>query len=158
MQYEVMAGVRKLQFSGTQLAQSSSFAPHKTRWVEFGLYRTVAGIYIVSRVGYSRTYHNAECFTTSRNHLSPIDGLTLPGDYAACEKCKPFLADPDGVFPETPRPAAWQCADAVGVVASLMKEDVNRVEYLTNVARRLLVDASKKDDAISDAFYIDRIE
>jgi hypothetical protein len=39
-----------------------------------------------------------------------------------------------------------------------MKEDVNRVEYLTNVARRLLVDASKKDDAISDAFYIDRIE
>jgi hypothetical protein len=39
-----------------------------------------------------------------------------------------------------------------------MKQDKNRTEYLTNVARRLLTDAARLDQDIADAFYVDRIE
>lgn len=157
-EFSVKDRVRTLEFDGVRLAASSSFSARKPRWVEFELYRTLAGVYIVSRVGYSTYFHDADCFTTSRNHLSAQDGLTLPAHYVPCDKCNPFLGDPDGVYPETPRAAAWQCSNAVGVVASLMKEDNNGVEYLTNVARRLLMDASELDPKIHDAFFIDRIE
>jgi hypothetical protein len=39
-----------------------------------------------------------------------------------------------------------------------MKEDDNGTEYLTNVARRLLTQASKIDKAIASAYFEDRIE
>jgi hypothetical protein len=39
-----------------------------------------------------------------------------------------------------------------------MKRDNNKTEYLTNVARRLLTEASRIDANIHDAFYVDRIE
>lgn len=158
MLYRVRDGVRTLEFSGGKLAESSSRLPKKPRWVEFSVYRTPKGQYVLSRVGYSVFYHSKACYTVSRNSLSPVDGLTLPPEYIACDICKPNRVHEDGVFPETPRFAAWVCTDALGVVNSLMKEDDNGTEYLTNVARRLLVDASKLDPDIADAFYVDRIE
>jgi hypothetical protein len=39
-----------------------------------------------------------------------------------------------------------------------MKRDNNRTEYLTNVARRLLTEASRLDSEIYEAFRVDRIE
>lgn len=158
MEFSVRDGVRKLEFNGTKLAESSSRSPNKPRWVEFSVYRTPKGQYVISRIGYSIFYHAADCFTVARNNLSAVDGLTLSADYVACSTCKPSRVTIDGVFPETPRYAAWVCSDALGVVNSLMKEDDNGTEYLTNVARRLLVDASLLDEDIADAFYVDRIE
>lgn len=158
MEFSVKDGVRKLEFDGVHLAESSSRAPKKPRWVEFSIYRTPKGQYVVSRVGYSIFYHAQECFTVSRNSLSPVDGLTLSAEYVACSTCHPSRLLEEGVFPETPRPAAWVCSDALGVISSLMKQDDNGTEYLTNVARRLLIDASKLDADIADAFYVDRIE
>jgi hypothetical protein len=84
--------------------------------------------------------------------------MTLNSDYMPCSTCKPDQLNPEGVFPETPRYAAWVCTDPLGVVNSLMKEDDNGTEYLTNVARRLLIDASAADQAIYAAFSVDRIE
>lgn len=158
MEFSVRDGVRKLEFDGTMLSSSSSRLPNKPRWVEFSVYRTPKGQYVLSRIGYSIFYHAKDCYTVSRNSLSAVDGLELSGDYVACTTCKPTRADMEGVFPETPRFAAWVCSDALGVVNSLMKEDDNGTEYLTNVARRLLVDASVHDPDIADAFYVDRIE
>lgn len=158
MEFSVRDGVRKLEFDGTKLSESSSRLPNKPRWVEFSVYRTPKGQYVLSRVGYSIFYHAQDCFTVARNNLSAVDGLALAGDYVACSTCRPIRGDLDGVYPETPRFAAWVCSDALGVVNSLMKEDDNGTEYLTNVARRLLVEASTVDPSISDAFYIDRIE
>jgi len=158
MEYSVRDGVRKLEFDGLQLAASSSRLPKKPRWVEFSIYRTPKGQYVLSRIGYSVFYHAKECYTVARNSLSPVDGLELSPEYIACSSCRPTMLDPEGVFPETPRYAAWVCSDAVGVVSSLMKEDDNGTEYLTNVARRLLMLAAEKDEKIADAFYVDRIE
>lgn len=157
-EFSVKDGVRTLEFDGVKLAQSSSREPKKPRWVEFSIYRTPRGQYVLSRVGISIFYHSKECFTTVRNSLSPIDGLTLAAEYVACSTCRPSRFSEEGVFPETPRASAWVCSDALGVVSSLMKEDDNGTEYLTNVARRLLIEASKHDDPIARAFYVDRIE
>jgi hypothetical protein len=172
-EFSVQAGIQTFEFDGIKLSSSSSQFGRKPRWVEFELYRTTKGHYIVSRVGYSLFYHTSECYTTTRNNLEPVDGLTLSSAYIPCQKCHPN-STPDGIFPKTPhnvpegipdevypeapRRKAWRCFDAVGVVNSLMKEDDNGTEYLTNVASRLLVDAAKLDRNIYDAFYVVRID
>lgn len=158
MEFSVRDGVRTLKFDGVLLANSSSRIPAKPRWVEFEVYRTPKNQYVLARIGYSIFYHAQDCFTVTRNNLSPVDGLALSAEYLGCTTCRPNLLAEEGVFPETPRFAAWVCSDGVGVVNSLMKEDDNGTEYLTNVARRLLVDAAKLDPDIADAFYVDRIE
>jgi hypothetical protein len=158
MEYIVRDGVRKRPLEGVKLAESSSRLPNKDRWVEFTLYKTTTGVYVLSRVGRSLTYHGKDCYTVARNKLSPVDGLELSGDYVPCPKCRPDRGDIDGVFPETPRYAAWSCQDPVGVISLLMKEDENGTEYLTNVARRLLMDASEADSKIKYYFENDRIE
>ena len=140
------------------LANSSSRTQGKARWVEFELYKTPKQQYVLSRIGVSVYYHSGECQTVSRNKLSAVDGQELSGAYVPCSFCSPNLLDLEGVYPETPRYAAWVCSDAVAVVSSLMKEDNNRTEYLTNVARTLLIEASKLDSEIAEAFYVDRIE
>jgi len=157
-EFSVQDGVRKLEFSGIKLAESSSRYGRKPRWVEFSIYRTPKGQYVLSRVGYSVFYHSKDCDTVSRNRLSAVDGLVLGPEYVPCSTCYPSRLEPEGVFPETPRPAAWVCSDALGVVSSLMQDDDNGTEYLTNVARRLLIDAAVMDQEIHESFYFDRIE
>lgn len=156
--YEVMDGVRKLKVDGTLLAESSSQESYKDRWVEFRLFKTPSGVYVVSRVGHSRLYHAAECATVSRNKLSGINPDDLPKGLQPCSRCKPNWTDSEGVFPETPRPWVAQCQNARGVIASVMKYDENNnTEYLTNVARDLLEAASKVDDDIRDEYYTEVI-
>lgn len=158
MQYYVRDGVRTLEFSGAKLAESSSREQGKPRWVEFELYRTPKNQYVLARIGVSVYYHSENCQTVSRNKLSAVDGAELSAAYVPCTFCSPVRMDIDGVYPETPRFSAYVCTDAVGVVASLMKRDNNGTEYLTNVARRLLTEASRLDSDIHEAFYTDRIE
>ena len=153
--YSVKDRVRTLDFTGELLASSSSKIPGKPRWVEFTVYRIPhdeGDQFILSRVGYSVFYHDKDCSTVHRNRLSAVDAMTLSNEYRPCSYCSPSLLDPEGVFPETPRPRAWVCTKAVGVVALLMKEDDNGVEYLTNVTARLLADASEVDPDIKDAY------
>ena len=158
MQYAVKDGVRTLRFDGELLSTSSSRIGSRPRWVEFSLYRTPKGVYIISRVGSSRYYHNSQCSVVSRNRLSAVEDIELATDAMPCPECRPSLADIEGVFPETPRYWAQSSEKARGIIASLMKYDENGTEYLTNVARRLLEDAAEVDEGISEAFYNDFIE
>lgn len=155
---EVRDGVRTLKFKGALLASSSSREPGKSRWVEFNLYVASNHVYVLSRVGNSILYHNKRCKIVNRNNLKPVDGLRLDAYYVPCQICRAARADPNGVFPETPRYWAQKSDNAVGLVASLMKRDDNHAEYLTNVARRLLEKASEYDPAIAEAFYTDILD
>ena len=47
----VRDGPRELHFTGALLSQSSSFRPSKDRWVEFEIYRTDSGKFVIARVG-----------------------------------------------------------------------------------------------------------
>lgn len=164
MRYSVRDGMRTLHFEGELLAESSSRIGTRPRWVEFKLYKTPAETYILSRVGVSIFFHAGDCQVVSRNRLSAVDGAELPVGSVPCPDCTPNLLDMDGVYPETPRFWAQSSAKngrqsgAIGVIASLMKYDENGTEYLTNVARRLLEDASEVDEDLASAYASDYIE
>lgn len=158
MRHTVRDGVRKLQFDGEVLAHSSSKEPGRPRWVEFTLYRTLKGTYIIYRVGQSAIYHDKDCQTVTRNRLSAVDGAELPREFVPCKVCRPMRLDMEGVYPETPRYYAQTSETAKGIINSLTRYDDNSIAYLTNVARNLLALAAEVDDQIADAFYVEEIE
>lgn len=151
---EVKDGARTLQFNGRLLGKSSSYRRGSTRWIEFELYRTESGSYILSRVGVSLIYHGAACPLVKRYGLQEVDYRELGSDSLACEECDP-TEDAELVFPEKYRYWAQVSEDADAVLDALYKYDDGGARYLTNVAQRLLEEASKNDSKI-DAIY--RIE
>ena len=52
-EYEVVNGKRRIRFEGELLATSTSWEQGADRWVEFALYRTASGNYVLSRIGRS---------------------------------------------------------------------------------------------------------
>jgi len=60
--YEVKDGARTLQFDGLVLGKSSSWRKGSYRWIEFELYRTESGSYVLSRIGVSLIYHGPESY------------------------------------------------------------------------------------------------
>lgn len=159
-EYAIRDGVRTLAFQGILLASSTSKTPGRPRWIEFDLYRTEGGRYMVSRTGYSLFFHFEGCSVVTRNHLAPVDMIELSPQGVLCADCKSNgVFDPEtGIFPETPRYKSWECRDAFAVISSLKQEDESGVLYLTKVAERLLTDASKLDQDIEDAFLYDYID
>jgi hypothetical protein len=158
MLYTVKDGVQTWKVKGILLSSSSSRSPGKPRWVEFQLYRTPTGQYVVGRVGYSLLFHSDDCSLVTRNRLSAVDEGTLSSAAQPCEKCRPARIDPRGVYPETPRYWAVQCETPEAVIASLTQRDTNNSKYLTNVAKNLIIAAAVNDLALHKAFYEISIE
>ena len=151
---EVKDGARTLQFNGRLLGKSSSYRRGSTRWIEFELYRTESGSYILSRVGVSLIYHGAACPLVKRYGLQEVEYTAISHESLPCEECDP-TEDAELVFPEKYRYWAQVSEDADAVLDALYKYDDGGARYLTNVAQRLLEEASKNDSKI-DAIY--RIE
>lgn len=148
---EVKDGARTLQFNGRLLGKSSSYRRGSTRWIEFELYRTESGSYVLSRVGVSLIYHGAACPLVKRYGLQEVEYRELGSDSLACEECDP-TEDAELVFPEKYRYWAQVSEDPDAVLDALYKYDDGGARYLTNVAQRLLEEASKNDSKI-DAIY-----
>jgi hypothetical protein len=153
--YILKDNVKTYEVIGDLLAESSSRRPGNgsNRWVEFSLYRTADSlVYVVYRVGRSNLYHAESCPVVSRNHLTPIDPILLDqGHHVPHDSCNPSIMDYKGVFPENDRPNVQVCHDAEGVINHLPQWDGGN-SYLTNVAKNLLIEASKKDRDIRDEF------
>lgn len=156
--YTVQDGVRTLQFEGEKIAQSSSRGRNKFRWVEFELFRTAKGRYVISRVGMSLYFHHSGCSVVRRNGIAPVPAEALSVNLMPCEDCRPQRGLDEELFPETPRYFAQTFKYAEDVVASLKRVDDNGEEYFTDVARRLLIEAASNDDDIHDAFFVEWIE
>jgi hypothetical protein len=154
--FEVKDGARTLQFNGILLGESSSYRRGSTRWIEFALYRTESGSYVLSRVGVSLVFHGAACPLVRRYSL--IEGLPkdLDEDAIPCEECNPNRHLPV-VFPEKYRNWAQVFERAETVLDALYKYDNKGSEYLTNVAKKLLEVSSDKDRAIENVYMIEII-
>jgi hypothetical protein len=142
---------RTLQFNGKLLAKSTSESNKSTRWIEFELYKTESGSYILSRVGASLVFHGAACPLVSKYSLQESPSTELE-DYAIpCYEC-----DPDEsislVFPEKYRYWAQVFERPEAVLEALYKYDVQRTRYLTSVAQRLLEAAAKLDSDIANVY------
>lgn len=150
-QHQVKDGSRTLQFNGRLLGESSSWRRGSTRWIEFQLYKTENGSYVLSRVGVSLVYHGAACALVKRYGLVEMSSDTLSEDALPCEECNPS-DDLPLVFPEKNRTWAQVSEEPEAVLDALYKYDQGGARYLTNVAQRLLEQASENDDRI-DAIY-----
>jgi len=154
--YEVKDGSRTLQFSGRLLSESSSWHSRSLRWIEFQLYKTESGSYIISRVGVSTVYHGAACSLVSRYKLTESLPAEIRPDAQPCEECLPATSLPF-VFPEKDRTWAYVTENPSDVVDALHKEDQSGGHYLTNVARRLLESACENDERLDFVYRVETI-
>lgn len=154
--YEVKDGSRTLQFNGKILGESSSWRRGSTRWIEFKLFKTENGSYILSRVGVSITYHGAACPLVKRYALTEAQVSELKEDAVPCEECYPNRNLPI-IFPEKDRTWAQVSDDPAPVLDALYKYDQGGARYLTNVAQRLLEQAAKQDEKIDSIYRVEMI-
>jgi hypothetical protein len=154
--FEVKDGARTLQFEGELLADSSSKRRDSIRWIEFRLYKTKSGSYILSRVGVSVIFHGAACSLVKKYGLQEVAYDDLEKNSLACEECDPDESL-DLVFPEKYRYWAQVSEEPDAVLDALYKYDDGGARYLTNVAQRLLEQASSKDSGIEYVYKIEVI-
>src|SRR4051812_22603380 len=101
--YEVRDNKRTMKFDGVLLAFSTSYRPGVKRWIEFGLYRTIGGSYVLSRVGETHLYHDPSCAVAERNGLTVIPRVALRDGSVPCDVCHPERTMGEMVSPELPR-------------------------------------------------------
>jgi len=154
--FEVKDGARTLQFNGVLLGKSSSERRGSTRWIEFELYRTDSGSYILSRIGVSLVFHGAACALVKKYNLTEVDFSELKENALECEDCSPS-EEVELVFPEKYRYWALVSEDPRNILDALYKYDDNGVSYLTNVAQRLLEGAAKADSKIAGVYHYEII-
>ena len=154
--HEVKDGSRTLQFNGKLLAESSSWRRGSYRWIEFKLFKTDNGSYILSRVGVSLIFHGAACPLVKRYGLSEMPSSSLNKDAVPCEECLPTNSV-EMIFPEKDRYWAQVSEEPTPVLDALYKYDQGGARYLTNVAQRLLEDASDMDRGIESVYRIELI-
>jgi hypothetical protein len=154
--YEVKDGSRTLQFSGRLLGESSSRRRDSVRWIEFKLYKTENGKYILSRVGVSLVFHASTCPLVKRYGLTEAQPHEIKESAISCEECSPERDLPI-LFPEKDRTWAQVSDDAEPVLDALYKYDQNGARYLTHVAQRLLEEASELDDQIDSVYRVEII-
>lgn len=155
-QFQVKDGPRTLQFNGKLLGESSSWRRGSTRWIEFSLYRTENGSYVLSRIGVSLVFHGAACALVKRYGLSEASVDDLSEDSIPCEDCSPSYEIPL-VFPEKNRTWAQVSEDPDAVLEALYKYDNGGAKYLTHVAQRLLENSAKNDSKIEQVYKVETI-
>lgn len=155
--YEVRDGARSLKFDGALLAFSTSYRTGAQRWVEFSLYKTSGGQYVLARVGETTLYHAPGCEVARRNGLNGTPRAALRDDSVPCSECTPEMDASDQIMQEVPRYWAQVCETADGVVDSLHRYDEGGSRYLTGVAQRLLEEGSIIDEDLNYAYRVETI-
>jgi len=155
--YEVRNGDRTLRFEGRHLANSSSRRAGIPRWIEFDLYKTNSGTYVLSRVGVSHVYHASVCPLVSRYGLHEASVDELSPSAVPCDECKPEFYDPM-VYPEVFRYWTLTADEPEAVLDALYKPGDNGSRYLTRVAERLLSQAAAQDAEMDMVYRFETID
>ncbi len=155
MHYTVKNGSRLLEFDGDLLASSTSKRPGAFRWVEFNLYLTNGGSYVLERIGQTLIFHTVDCEVVERNKLkySPEDRLTK--ESVPCEICDPF--DDDDIILERGRFFAVVSENPETIVKALQKTDRDGSRYQTYVTQRLIEEACTVDKRLERAYRVEYI-
>jgi hypothetical protein len=152
------SSTRIIQFDGALLASSSSRENRSQRWIEFNLYKTIGGSYVIAREGVSKIYHGHGCDVITRNSLVDAPRSSLAPDMVPCRLCRPDLSNMPMIYPERSRYWAQVCDSPRSVVESLYRRDETGAHYLTIVAEELLAAAARVDTGIADAFLVETID
>ena len=166
--HTVRDGDRALTFFGTELAFESTFGARggqprpfdDLRWTEITIYRTTEGRYILEKVGRSDVYHTPAS-SGGCKHGMVVLARDLDSDRRPCVTCKPSpirqLDTNDKVSVELDRYSTRIIDTAEELVAACHETDESGYRYLTNSTRKVLATAASKDDAVSKAYFTQRI-
>jgi len=158
MRYKVRSGERILEFDGEKIATSSSFKPDSVRWVDFNLYVTVAGTYVLERIGQSDVFHTLACPTVKKNNLKFDPNDLLLQRHVECSTCLPD-PDYDTIVIEKPRYYAVVTESPRAVIDALYKRDkANSTRYMTYVSQKLIEEAAKYDKRLEQEYRTEYIE
>ena len=152
-------GAERYVFDGVQLASVSTDDGSLLRWTEITIYRTVAGKYVVEKIGKSLVYHSLDgCDFGVKIHFDELSDEVQP-----CPICKPSFNPTGSVRMETDRyhtvltENAPALIDACRMTNNDSRSDSYGTVFLPNVARRALTQAAELDEGIRDAFLTQRI-
>ena len=150
MHYKVKNGNRIYEFDGTLLSSSTSRKQDSYRWVEFNLYITAAGTYILERIGQTDIFHHIDCEVVERNKLkyNPEEQV-LQDRHVPCEICDPD--DEDDIVLEKPRYFALVSEFPAAILEALHKKAHDGARYMTYVTQRLIEDAALHDKRLAKA-------
>jgi hypothetical protein len=167
--HTVRDGDRALTFFGTELAFESTFGASRRgqprlfddlRWTEMTIYRTIDGRYVLETIGRSDVYHQVTDPPGCKYGTVTL-ARDLDSDRRPCVVCKPSparqLETNDKVSVELDRYSARIVNTAEELVAACHDTDESGYHYLTNSARKVLAAAADKDDAVSRAYFTERI-
>jgi hypothetical protein len=98
----------------------------------------------------------ATCPLVRRYNLLERGVDELKSNAMPCDECHPST-DVPMIFPEKDRTWAQVSEDPEAVLEALYKYDQGGARYLTNVAQRLLEQASNVDDNIERVYRIEMI-
>jgi hypothetical protein len=104
----------------------------------------------------SLVFHGAACPLVKRYNLVESSTDKLSDDATPCSECEPNRELPV-IFPEKYRNWAQVSEDPEAVLEALYKYDQGGARYLTNVAQRLLEEASKDDSGIERVYRVEMI-
>ena len=152
--FQAKDGQRTLEFDGELLAESTSQKRGGTRWVEFKLYKTLKGSYILSRTGCSIIFHDAQCELVKQYNLKPGP---ITRSHIPCDYCYPDYTTPD-LHPEKIRNWAQVMEKPTAVLEALYKYDSDGARYLTLVAQRLLEEAATRDEGIRRIYQTEYVQ
>jgi hypothetical protein len=155
--FEVKNGNRTIRFEGALLATSSSRRADSPRWIEFSLYKTNSGSYVLSRIGVSHVFHSSVCPLVDRYGLHEESVEVLTEYSVPCEDCDPGFEDPIA-YPEKFRYWTLTSESAEAVVEALHQKDGHGNKYLTKVADRLLDKAATRDPDIDQIYRVEYLD
>ena len=156
--YKVRHGQRTFEFDGVLVASSTSKQVNSYRWVDFRLYITVGGSYILERVGQTLIYHDIGCLVVERNNLKFNPEDRIEPYHIPCYECAPDPEDPqDVILIEKPRYYGLVSDSPDAILEALHKRDSNGARYMTNVTERLIEDACKYDKRLENAYRVEKI-
>lgn len=146
-----------LQFQGQLLGSSSSKRYDSARWIEFAIYKTEKGTYVLTRVGVSNIFHSLTCPLVKRYGLHELPSDSVSPNAVPCEECHPSTAEPF-LFPETYRYWTMTSDEPEAILEALYKKDDFGARYLTKVAERVLQEAAENDPELDSAYRIEFID
>ena len=155
MHYQVKHGPRVFDFDGERIASSTSKTSESIRWVDFNLYVTAAGSYVLERIGQSDVFHKLGCEVAERNSLKFTPGDELEERHVACKECDPDEYN-DVLVLEKPRYFGVWSEKPEDIIDALHRKKEG-VKYMTLVTERLIEEASEYDKRLEKAFRIEYI-
>jgi hypothetical protein len=157
---EVRDGSRRITFEGELIGFVTSAGNSKPRWSEYKLYKTIAGTYVLEKVGRSIVVHMPMCpeiidslnrFQEENPGRDPTDGWWF------CESCcTGGRVDPTALLVEHNRHWVTISEDPQHIVDALYRRKEG-ARHLPRLSLDLLDQAARVDPAISEAFRVERI-